>query len=151
MNVQYRRTPWAVQPGRRLRYVVAPRPVGASRGVSTRIPWVLAQPGGTALAPGRAIVLRITWVGSLGDGPVARVEGEIVGDHIAELTRVAGLARTEHGRVTLDLAHVTFIDKAGAAALRSLQDEGVDLVGGPIFLSGLIDGRPDGTGAGGVR
>jgi anti-anti-sigma regulatory factor len=90
-------------------------------------------------------------MGASGDGPLARVEGEIVGEHVAELARVVALAWRRHARVSLDLVHVTFVDTAGAAALRTLRAEGVDLVGIPVFVSGLVDMRPDGNGAGGVR
>lgn len=96
-------------------------------------------------------MLRISWSASGRAAGTAKVEGDIAGEHVSELARVVAQARGRHRRVVLDLVDVTFVDQAGAALLRTLRSQGIDLVGGSTFISGLVSAPPGGTGAGGVE
>jgi anti-anti-sigma regulatory factor len=85
-------------------------------------------------------------VGSEAFPGTAKVEGEIAGDHVHEVSRFAASALGQGLHVVLDLSDVTFVDHAGAAVLRTLRDQGVEFVDGSSFISSLVNGPSTGFG-----
>jgi anti-anti-sigma regulatory factor len=90
-------------------------------------------------------VLRITWAETDRSTGAAMIEGEIAGDHVRELARFAAAAHRPGLRVFIDMAHVTFVDSAGAALLRRLKDQGFAFVNGSSFVSTLLDSPVNST------
>lgn len=84
-------------------------------------------------------MLRITWTGSELPTSAAKVEGSIAGEYVAELARFADSVRRPGLRVLIDVSDVTFVDNAGAALLRRLQEQGFAFVNGSSFISTLFD------------
>ena len=96
-------------------------------------------------------MLRITNGGSGAAPGTAKVEGEIAGEHVHELSRFVASAFQRDPRVVLDLSDVTFVDNAGALLLRALRDQGVEFVDGSSFISSLVNGPSRGLGTGGAE
>ena len=87
-------------------------------------------------------MLRITCVGVETKVRTVKIEGELSGDHVSELSRVAASALKRGSRVVLDLSQVTFVDHAGGVLLRALRAGGVEFVNSSSYVSSLIDSSP---------
>ncbi len=64
-----------------------------------------------------------------------QLAGRLAGEWVHELKTACESARAEHGRVVLDFADVTFVDRAGAMLIRGLLREGVSLINGSPFIT----------------
>ncbi len=81
-------------------------------------------------------MLRITVVGPSNATVRLRVEGRLTGRSVDELRHSCDLHDPdEGGRLTLDLAEVSFADAAGIALLKRLQSRNVALLNVPPFLA----------------
>lgn len=61
--------------------------------------------------------------------------GRVAGEWVGELKKTCGMMRAEHGNVILDFADVVFVDRTGAALIRSLLDEGISLINCSPFIT----------------
>jgi anti-anti-sigma regulatory factor len=85
-------------------------------------------------------VVRITPGETTGTAVVLRVEGSVSGEAahtVEQAARDAGAVRPD---VALDLSQVTFVDRHGIVALRSLAAEGIQLVNLTRFVAELLSG-----------
>lgn len=73
-----------------------------------------------------------------GTTTVLHVDGELLGEGVRELERVAGVARP----LRLDLTNLLRADARGLAALRRLAAAGVELVSVPPYFALLLADRP---------
>jgi ABC-type transporter Mla MlaB component len=80
-------------------------------------------------------MLKITDDPNPGSGRTFRLEGRIGGAWIVELQSVCDAGLQEGLKLTLDLSGVSFLDRAGAALLRSLMQRRVTLVGCTHFVA----------------
>lgn len=96
-------------------------------------------------------MLRITWMDPEAVPGTAKVEGEIAGEHVHELSRFAASALERAPHIMLDLSDVTFVDHSGAVLLRALRDQGVEFVDGSSFISSLVSGLTTALGTGGAE
>ena len=64
-----------------------------------------------------------------------RLAGRLGGEWVGELKKACELARAEHRHVAVDLADVMFIDRAGAALIRSLVNQGISLINCSPFIT----------------
>jgi ABC-type transporter Mla MlaB component len=64
-----------------------------------------------------------------------RLAGRLGGEWVGELKKAYELARAEHGHVALDFGDVIFVDRAGAALIRSLVAEGISLINCSPFIT----------------
>jgi anti-anti-sigma regulatory factor len=88
-------------------------------------------------------LLKITWTNIESAAPSVRVEGEIAGEHVAELERFAETAAQPGTRILFDVSDVTFVDHAGAVLLRRLRDDGFVFLNGSSFVAMVIDAPTD--------
>ena len=72
-------------------------------------------------------MLKIAILETSGQAVTLRVEGRVIGPWVEELRRSCERALDRGGRLTLDLAHVSFIDRDGIALFRDLRDRHVAL------------------------
>ena len=79
-----------------------------------------------------------------------RLAGRLGGEWVGELKKACELARAEHGHVALDFGDVMFVDRAGAALIRSLMAEGISVINCSPFiteqLKQLSPGKDGGSG-----
>ena len=73
-------------------------------------------------------MLRISIDKSEGNAVTLRLEGQIIGAWISELSEACERMLTPDRMVTLDLGDVSFIDRPGLTLLASLSQRGVALV-----------------------
>jgi hypothetical protein len=72
-----------------------------------------------------------------------QLEGRIVGPWVTELRHACEQVLHRQGRLTVDLAGVTFVDRQGAVECRGLVARGVVFVNGSSFVTEqLKDGQP---------
>jgi hypothetical protein len=73
-------------------------------------------------------------------GPVVRLkaEGTIVGDWVPLLEAECLCHLGSHRMVELDVTDIGFVDREGAAMVRSLVDKGVRLVGTRALVEALL-------------
>ena len=71
---------------------------------------------------------------SLPGQAMLQLAGRLAGEWVCELEKACGVARAKHGHVTLDVADVTFVDRAGAALIRSLLQDGIFLINCSPFI-----------------
>jgi len=64
-----------------------------------------------------------------------RLAGHLGGEWVGELKKACQLAVAEHGRVTLDFADVLFVDRSGAALIRSFRIDGISLTNCSPFIA----------------
>ena len=64
-----------------------------------------------------------------------QLAGRLAGAWVDEFKRAYEMALTGRGHVTLDFVDVVFVDRAGAALIRSLQAEGVSLINCSPFIT----------------
>ena len=76
----------------------------------------------------KIVVVEMDWSGAADRGDaVLRLEGQIIGPWVDELHRTCD--RLLGGRaLTLDLSHVSFVERRGIELLRELGDRGVPLI-----------------------
>jgi len=80
-------------------------------------------------------MLRISEIGLNGDGATLRLEGRLVGTLTAELERACEKHLSEGHRLVLDLADLSFADRAAIALLQQLRGRGVGLTNCSPFLN----------------
>ena len=71
---------------------------------------------------------------------VLALEGSVVGPWVAELRRLCDCALTTGARLTLDVARVEFVDRAGIELLRHLESRRVALRNGSAFVTAQLRG-----------
>jgi anti-anti-sigma regulatory factor len=69
---------------------------------------------------------------------ILHVAGRLAGDAITQLTDVCV---PMDGHFVLDLSKLMFADDAGAEAIRTLRERGVDIRGASSFIKLLINGQ----------
>jgi hypothetical protein len=69
-----------------------------------------------------------------------KLEGRLVGPWVAELRQVADAALSESDGLTLDVSHVSFVDREGKDLLRELIARRVRLEHPSAFLRELLNG-----------
>ena len=72
-------------------------------------------------------MLKIVTIGPEANGAVLRLEGQIIGPWVDELRRTCDRLLTV-SPITLDLSHVSFVERRGVELLRSLGTRGVLLL-----------------------
>jgi len=72
-------------------------------------------------------MLKIAIIETSGQAVTLRLEGRVIGPWVEELRRSCEGALGRGGRLTLDLAHVSFIDRHGIALFQDLGDRRVAL------------------------
>jgi hypothetical protein len=91
-------------------------------------------------------MLKIAVADSSDQAITIRLEGRVIGPWVAELGRASERALARSGQLTLDLAHVSFIDQEGIALVRSLQARGAGLRNcSPFVGEQLREVRPEGV------
>jgi anti-anti-sigma regulatory factor len=70
-----------------------------------------------------------------------RLAGRLGGEWVEELKKACRLARTGHEHVILDFADVIFVDRAGAALIRSLLHQGIVLRNCSPFVTEQLKGE----------
>ena len=80
------------------------------------------------------VMLKISGTSVQGQA-MLRLAGRLSGEWVGELKKACELARAEYGHVALDLGDVMFIDRAGAALIRSLLAEGISLINCSPFIT----------------
>jgi ABC-type transporter Mla MlaB component len=68
---------------------------------------------------------------------VISLEGKLTAPWLPELLKTVATARG-HGTVRLDLAGLSFVDRDGAAVLRRLRADGIELTGASHFVAELL-------------
>lgn len=63
-----------------------------------------------------------------------QLAGRLAGEWVSELKAAYGSARAGYGRVILDCSDVVFVDRAGAALIRSMAREGVSVTNCSPFI-----------------
>ena len=79
-------------------------------------------------------MLKIAIIETSGQAVTLRLEGRVIGPWVEELRRSCERALDRGGRLTLDLAHVSFIDRDGIALFRDLGDHRVAMAAGLLSL-----------------
>ncbi len=72
-------------------------------------------------------MLRIALIETPGQPPTLRLDGRVIGPWVAELSRACEGMLARGVTVTLDLAHVAFIDQEGIALFRRFAQSRVSL------------------------
>jgi ABC-type transporter Mla MlaB component len=80
-------------------------------------------------------MLRISEVSQKGEGTALRLEGELMGPWVGEVKKACEPYLGKNNRLTLDLADVSLVDRAGIALLKELKRAEVRLVNGSPFLT----------------
>jgi anti-anti-sigma regulatory factor len=88
----------------------------------------------SAVTSTKRVMLKISGSSVPGQATL-QLAGRLGGEWVDELKRACGLARAEHGYVVLDFADVVFVDRAGAALIRHLVDEGMALINCSPFIT----------------
>ena len=73
---------------------------------------------------------------------VLRIDGELYAEGVAELDRMALAAELP---LRLDLSNLIRIDPAGLEAIRSLVEEGSELVGASLYIRARLETRSVGN------
>jgi len=80
-------------------------------------------------------MLRISEIEQNGEGATLRLEGRLVGMLTAEVERACETHLVNGNRLVLDLADLSFADRAAIALLQDLRSRGVSLTNCSPFLS----------------
>ena len=75
-------------------------------------------------------------VSAHGDRTIVELAGKLTAEAVPELVRIAS---PEPSAVTLDLSQVQSVDGVAASALKTLRDQGADLVGIGPYVALLLD------------
>ncbi len=73
-----------------------------------------------------------------GPEPVLHVSGRLTGPVV---TQLSDACEPMEGRFVLDLSKLRFTDDAGAEAIRTLRERGVEIRGASYFIKMLINGE----------
>ena len=77
------------------------------------------------------------------DAALLRLEGRVIGPWVAEVRRSCDQALARRGRLTLDLASVSYVDADGVALLRELTHRQVAFANTTPFVAAQLEGgRP---------
>jgi anti-anti-sigma regulatory factor len=87
------------------------------------------------------VTLRITSEERSGAGARLRLEGRLVADGAALLERECSGPLRSRGDVSLDLAGVNFVDRAGVDALARLSRAGVEICCCPGAVASVLEGE----------
>jgi anti-anti-sigma regulatory factor len=82
-------------------------------------------------------MLRITRVVT-DESATVRLEGKLLGPWVEPLCAECAAAVAAHGRAVIDLSAATFVDEAGARAVRDLIAAGHEVVGCRGFVKELL-------------
>ncbi len=85
-------------------------------------------------------MLRITEGTSRKKSTILRLEGQLIGPWVNELSRVCETPITDGRKVTIDLAEVSFADRKGVSLLRELRLRGAVLANESVFLKEQLNG-----------
>jgi ABC-type transporter Mla MlaB component len=88
----------------------------------------------TAVTSAGEVMLKISKTSVPGQATL-RLAGRLGGEWLGELKKACDSARAEHGRVALDFGDVMFVDRAGAALIRSLVNEEISLINCSPFIT----------------
>ncbi|HWQ34961.1 MAG TPA: STAS domain-containing protein [Blastocatellia bacterium] len=80
-------------------------------------------------------MLRITENGSTEETTTLRLEGQMIGQGVAEVQKICEQYLAEGRRLVLDLAEMLFVDRSGVALLRELMRREVRLTRCSPFLT----------------
>jgi anti-anti-sigma regulatory factor len=80
-------------------------------------------------------MLRISETDSSSDDAILRLEGEITGPWIVEVQKACDRLLGSGGRLTLDLAEVSYIDRDAIRLFRDLAQRKVTLINCSAFLT----------------
>jgi ABC-type transporter Mla MlaB component len=80
-------------------------------------------------------MLRISEMGQPGEGMALRLEGELIGPWVIEVRKACEPFLSNGGGLTLDLADVLLVDRAGIALLKEFKRVQVGLVNCSPFLT----------------
>lgn len=90
-------------------------------------------------------MLRISSFEVPGERITLRLEGQVIGPWVKELSRACDRVLEDGGRLTLDLTHVSFFDREGLKLCRSLAERRVNLENPSAFVAEQLKGaRCDG-------
>lgn len=64
-----------------------------------------------------------------------QLAGRLAGEWVDELKTASNSARARHKQLILDFADVVFVDRDGAALVRSLVDQGITLINCSPFIA----------------
>jgi anti-anti-sigma regulatory factor len=98
-----------------------------------RVDWLRSELLRAVTSTGQ-MMLKISGTSVRGQATL-RLAGRLGGEWVGELKKACGLARAEHRQVTLDFGDVIFIDRAGAALIRSLVNEGISVINCSPFIA----------------
>lgn len=70
-------------------------------------------------------MLKISQTGKANHSVTLKLEGRVVGPWVGELRQVCELIKSEHRKLKLDLAEVSFADADGVVTLANLKSRGV--------------------------
>jgi hypothetical protein len=79
-------------------------------------------------------MLRISELTPRNHSVTLRFEGRLVGPWVSEATQVCERLLDQTPLLKLDLADLSYLDRAGAMLLRDLRTRGVDLLNGSPFI-----------------
>ena len=80
-------------------------------------------------------MLRISEIEQNGDGATLRLEGRAIGTLVAEVEAACEQHLSQGHRLRLDLADLSYADRAAIALLQELRRRGVDLTNCSPFLN----------------
>lgn len=90
-------------------------------------------------------MLRISTSEAPGEQVTLHLEGQVIGPWVEELGRTCESILTQGGRLTLDLAHVSFLDREGLLLCQRLVERQVSLKNPSTFVAEQLRGtRCDG-------
>lgn len=79
-------------------------------------------------------MLRITEGTTDGNGWVLRLEGELIGPWVSELSRLCEEEISRGRNLKIDMSLVSFADRHGISLLKGLKSRGTDVVNSSPFL-----------------
>jgi len=88
---------------------------------------------------GERDVLKITRARGRGGIETIKIEGEILGPWVASIYDVCTQGHDPPQRLALDLAAVSYVDRAGARLLRDLLQHGVEITNCSNYVRALLN------------
>jgi anti-anti-sigma regulatory factor len=83
-------------------------------------------------------VLRITRITASDGAEILKLEGKLLEPWVAELLHASAQSLAQSVRICLDLGAVSFVDAAGARALRHLLSQGITIAACSGFIAELL-------------